>query len=518
MGYQVYQPDRVTPFRDEDLPLTRAMHGESRDQVELYIAYPTREDGTFITVTGRPLKSDQGTIEGGVVVFHDITRRKKAESRLAAQFRSTQVLAEVDSPSHANARIIETICECLDWEIGLFWRVDPYAKKLRCATYWQRQKGASVRFEKQCRGLILEEGADLPGRAWESCQPVWTTDLTAEPDGPRRDAAEEDSLRAAFAIPIKLKEECLGVLEFVTKETRAVDPAVIEMMMSLGTQLGQLMERYRMRGRVAQSEKLASLGLLSAGVAHEINNPLAYIANNLAVLERDVRFLMSLVSIYETGHRALEVEQPEVLHSVTRMADEFDLDYVNENMGKLISSTRQGVNRVADIVQSLRGFARVDRMAVDEADVRDAVRSAIEMIQARLVRRNIRVDEHLGTLPRVTGSPAQLNQVFLNLLVNAMQAIEATHRVDGQIVLTSSTSHGEVIVEVADNGCGISEEVLPQIFDPFFTTKSVGDGTGLGLSITHSMVQDHGGRLEVESIMGEGTRFRVILPVAGLES
>jgi signal transduction histidine kinase len=278
------------------------------------------------------------------------------------------------------------------------------------------------------------------------------------------------------------------------------------------------MERYRMRGRVAQSEKLASLGLLSAGVAHEINNPLAYIANNLAVLERDVRFLMSLVSIYETGHRALEVEQPEVLHSVTRMADEFDLDYVNENMGKLISSTRQGVNRVADIVQSLRGFARVDRMAVDEADVRDAVRSAIEMIQARLVRRNIRVDEHLGTLPRVTGSPAQLNQVFLNLLVNAMQAIEATHRVDGQIVLTSSTSHGEVIVEVADNGCGISEEVLPQIFDPFFTTKSVGDGTGLGLSITHSMVQDHGGRLEVESIMGEGTRFRVILPVAGLES
>jgi two-component system, NtrC family, sensor kinase len=112
----------------------------------------------------------------------------------------------------------------------------------------------------------------------------------------------------------------------------------------------------------------------------------------------------------------------------------------------------------------------------------------------------------------VAGSAAQLNQVFLNLLVNAMQAIESTHREDGRIAISTEANEGEVIVEVADNGCGIPDEVLPQIFDPFFTTKDVGDGTGLGLSITHSMVQDHGGRLEVESILGVGTRFRVFLP------
>jgi signal transduction histidine kinase len=165
-------------------------------------------------------------------------------------------------------------------------------------------------------------------------------------------------------------------------------------------------------------------------------------------------------------------------------------------------------------VHNLRGFARLDHAAVDQSDIHEALRTAIEMLRGRLDRRKIAVEEHLGELPLVAGSPAQLNQVFLNLLVNAMQAIESTHREDGRIAITTEANNGEIVVEVADNGCGIPEEILPQIFDPFFTTKGIGDGTGLGLSITHSMVQDHGGRLEVESVSGQGTRFRVFLPVA----
>jgi signal transduction histidine kinase len=187
-------------------------------------------------------------------------------------------------------------------------------------------------------------------------------------------------------------------------------------------------------------------------------------------------------------------------------------------MGKLIKSTRQGVKRVADIVQNLRGFARLDHAAVDRADVHEAIRAALEMIRGRLDRRGIAVVEEFGDVPRVAGSPAQLNQVFLNLVVNALQAIEATHRTDGRITITTSAEDGEVVVEVADNGCGIPAEALPQIFDPFFTTKGVGDGTGLGLSITHGMVQDHGGRLEVQSDPGHGARFRVFLPVGKTET
>jgi PAS domain S-box-containing protein len=511
--YEILLPDRATPYPVEDLPLMRAMRGESVDQSELYIAHPSRDDGTWIHVTGRPLRDEGGTIEGGVVVFHDITRRKKSERRLAAQYETTRALAEADAPSRASARILETICRSLDWDLGAFWTVDPHAQRLRCVTLWSRPGLAVSRFEAITREIALERGALLPGRAWADGQPHWIPDITSQAQYLRRAVAAAEGLHAAFAVPVLLRGECLGVLEFLSRESRPVDAAILEMMASLGTQIGQFIERHRMRARVAQSEKLASLGLLSAGVAHEINNPLAYIANNLAVLDRDVRFLLTLLGFYEKGRADLEAAQPELIRQATRLADEFDLAYVKENLGKLLQSTRQGVKRVADIVLNLRGFARVDRIAVDQADIHEALKAALEMVRGRLGRRGIAIEEHFGDLPKVTGSPAQLNQVFLNLLVNALQAIEATQRADGRIAITTAARDGEVVVEVADNGVGIPDEILPQIFDPFFTTKALGDGTGLGLSITHSMVQDHGGRLEVESTLGQGTSFRVILPV-----
>ena len=208
------------------------------------------------------------------------------------------------------------------------------------------------------------------------------------------------------------------------------------MMASLGSQIGQFIERHQMHARVAQSEKLASLGMLSAGVAHEINNPLAYIANNLAVLDRDSRFLLDILGLYEQGRPDLRAARPELVVRVDHLADEFDLAYVRENLGKLLDSTRQGVKRVADIVQNLRGFARLDRARDDQADVHEAIREALEMIRGRLVRRGIAVEERFGEVPPVAGSPAQLNQVFLNLMVNALQAIEETHRADGRIAIT----------------------------------------------------------------------------------
>jgi two-component system, NtrC family, sensor kinase len=512
--YEIFLPDRLTPYPVADLPLMRAIRGESSDQAEVYIAHPSRDDGTWILVTGRPLRDDHGELQGGVIVFHDISRRKKSERRIEAQYETTRVLAEADSPTQATLKILETICESLDWDLGAFWRVDAHAQRLRCATFWRRPALAAPKFEAMTRTITLDRGAWFAGHVWADSQPVWIQELARDDTFARRSVAEEEGLHAAFAVPILLRGDCLGVLEFFSREVRPPDHAILEMMANLGTQIGQFIERYQMRARVSQSEKLASLGMLSAGVAHEINNPLAYVANNLAVLERDVRFLLTLLALYQKADDSLAVNQPELTRQVARLADEFDLPYVKENMGKILHSTRQGVQRVADIVQNLRGFARLDRAAVDQADIHEALQSAIEMIRGRLNRRHIILDEHLGDLPLVAGSAAQLNQVFLNLLVNAMQAIESTQREDGQITITTETQGTEVVVEVADNGCGISDEILPQIFDPFFTTKGVGDGTGLGLSITHSMVQDHGGRMEVESCHGQGACFRVILPVA----
>jgi two-component system NtrC family sensor kinase len=512
--YQIYLPDRATPHPAADLPLVRAIRGESVDQAEVYVAYPSRDAGTWILVTGRPLRDEQGDLHGGVVVFHDISRRKRSERMLAAQYETTRVLAEAESPSQAYPKILETICECLNWDLGAFWRVDAYTQRLRCATLWKRPGVELPRFQALTQELALERSVGLPGRVWERGQSVWVSEFTFDGDSPRPAIAREEGLHAAFAVPVLLRGDCLGVIEFFSRQSRNADDAVLDMMANLGTQIGQFIERHQMRGRVAQSEKLASLGMLSAGVAHEINNPLAYVANNMAVLERDVRVFLTILALYErTSERLGEIE-PETVREIKRIADDIDLDYVKNNMTKLLESTRQGIKRVADIVQNLRGFARVDRAAFEQADIHEALRAALEMVHGRMERRAITLEERLGDVPAVSGSPALLNQVFLNLLVNAMQAIDATHRPDGRIAITTEARNGEVIIEVADNGCGISDDVLPQIFDPFFTTKPVGDGTGLGLSITHAMVSDHGGRMEVESAPGQGSRFRVILPLA----
>jgi PAS domain S-box-containing protein len=512
--YQIYSPDRVTPYPVADLPLVRAIRGESVDQTEIYIAYPSSDAGTWILATGRPLRDEQGQLQGGVVVFHDITLRKRAERMLAAQYETTRVLAEAESPNHANPKILETICESLDWDLGAFWRVDTYTQRLRCATLWRHPTARLPGFEALTKELSLERNVGLPGRVWAGGRSIWISEFGLDSDAPRHAMAEEEGLRAAFAVPVLLRGDCLGVIEFFSQVARNPDAAVLEMMANLGTQIGQFIERHQMRGRVAQSEKLASLGMLSAGVAHEINNPLAYVANNLAVLERDVRVLLNILGLYEQAGDTLAETAPETTREINRIAEEFDLAYVKKNMARLLESTRQGIKRVADIVLNLRGFARTDKASFEQADIHDALRTALEMVHGRMERRAIAVEERLGEVQSVSGSPALLNQVFLNLLVNAMQAIDATQRPDGRISITSQARNGEVVIEVADNGCGITDDVLPQIFDPFFTTKAVGDGTGLGLSITHAMVSDHGGRMEVDSAPGQGSRFRVILPLA----
>ncbi len=277
----------------------------------------------------------------------------------------------------------------------------------------------------------------------------------------------------------------------------------------------EMVQRKQMETRLVQSEKLVSLGVLSAGVAHEINNPLAYVANNLAVLERSFLGLARLLALHDEARPVLERAGPELATRLDEVAADIDLPYIRDSLERVLASTRQGVKRVSDIVQGLRGFARLDQAAVDKVDLHELIASSLLMIQGRLERRGIHIGRAYGDLPRIVCGPAQINQVILNLLVNAMQAIEQTNRGRGRIEIRTRSQGEEVVLEIADDGVGIAPEVLTRIFDPFFTTKPVGQGTGLGLSISHSIVADHGGRLEVESTPGQGSRFRVILPVAG---
>jgi two-component system NtrC family sensor kinase len=274
-----------------------------------------------------------------------------------------------------------------------------------------------------------------------------------------------------------------------------------------------LTERHRMRALLMQSEKLASIGLLSAGVAHEINNPLAYIANNLAVLERDLDGILAMVAAYE---EAADAPESEALARARAIAEELDWPYVRSNLGRLIGRTRDGVQRVASIVANLRGLARTTPPRLEPAALADLLESGLEMLQARMRRAHIEVRVENPGLPKLACVPSQIGQVLLNLLVNAVQALEQGRRDDGNLIsIRLGAEPGVQFVEIQDNGPGIDADALPRIFDPFYTTKPLGEGTGLGLAISHGIVSGHGGQIEVESRPGAGALFRVVLPTRG---
>ena len=270
----------------------------------------------------------------------------------------------------------------------------------------------------------------------------------------------------------------------------------------------------RMRAVLTQSERLASIGLLSAGVAHEINNPLAYVGNNLAVLERDLSAVVDLVAIYEAARPALEHADPEAVARVDALSEDFDWPYVRENLPRMLARTRDGVRRVANIVASLRTLARTTPTKKEPAAIPELFESALEMLRGRLRRGQIEVVVEHGDVPKLSCVPTQISQVILNLLINATQAVELGPRhASGRIVFRSERAGDTVVLSVSDNGAGIDPEDVPRLFDPFFTTKGLGEGTGLGLSICHGIVTGHGGRIEVDGGPGLGATFRLVFPL-----
>jgi len=272
-------------------------------------------------------------------------------------------------------------------------------------------------------------------------------------------------------------------------------------------------EREQLRAALTQSEKLAALGLLSAGIAHEINNPLAYVAGNLHVIERDAKALVGILDAYEGGREAFARVDPEAAALVAERSAKTDLDYLRQNLAPMLGRTRDGIRRITRIIEALGRLARTERPDGGPTDLRDVASATLDVIRGRMERRGIELVLDWGPDPIAYGVPTLLSQVLLNLLTNAMYAVEAAHPGGGgRIRVASRSTVGGVILEVTDDGVGIDPAERAKIFDPFYTTKPVGEGTGLGLSITHNIVASHGGRIEVESTPGQGSCFRVHLP------
>jgi two-component system, NtrC family, sensor kinase len=282
---------------------------------------------------------------------------------------------------------------------------------------------------------------------------------------------------------------------------------IIRLEQTLADQNRQLRET---QAALVQSEKLASLGQLAAGMAHEINNPISYVANNLAVIRRDVTSLFEILSKYRAARPELASARPELASELADLEERCDLDWILEHAPQLFDSSRQGLSRVRDIVRQLRDFARLDEAECDELELNAAVRSAIDMLRHDIESKPVRVECSLqDDLPRCTCRPAKIHQVLYNLLLNAIQASQPDSRI---IVRTMLGSDGGVVIEIEDFGCGIDPNHLPRIFEPFFTTKPVGRGRGLGLAMTYGIVRDHGGTIDVNSTLHRGSTFRVRLP------
>ena len=260
------------------------------------------------------------------------------------------------------------------------------------------------------------------------------------------------------------------------------------------------------QSQLVQTEKMSSLGEMVAGIAHEINNPISFIRGNIPILSEYFQDMLDLIKIYEMAY-------PQPVPLVVEQREDMDMDFVSEDVPKILSSMKMGTARVRDIVLSLRNYSRLDEAVLKDVDIHEGLESTLLILNHR-IKNGIEVVKNYGSLPAVTCSPSQINQVFTNILTNALDALSENSEALKKITITTGIKCAtQVQISIRDTGEGMSPEVKRRIFDPFFTTKPVGKGTGLGMGICFKIIEQHQGKIDVKTALGEGTEFIITLPV-----
>jgi hypothetical protein len=265
--------------------------------------------------------------------------------------------------------------------------------------------------------------------------------------------------------------------------------------------------------QLVESEKMASLGQLTAGIAHEINNPINFVTSNVNPLKRDVEMLFNAFNVVEEVGMS-DLPAAEKAQKIRELKEDLDFDYLTIEINHLIKGINEGASRTAEIVKGLKLFSRLDEDDLKKANINEGLESTM-VIANNLLNNKIKIVKDYADLPLVECYPGKLNQVFLNMISNAAYAVQKRfgENAGGEISLTTTLEDKNICIKIKDNGVGIDPQMQKRIFEPFFTTKDVGEGTGLGLSISYNTIKKHNGHITFSSTPGEGTEFNIQIPI-----
>ncbi len=316
-----------------------------------------------------------------------------------------------------------------------------------------------------------------------------------------------ETVLLSFALAARINEYKKEKEQLILNQNVMLEQKVEERTHALHTTLNHLKET---QSQLVDAEKMASLGQLTAGIAHEINNPINFVSSNIPPLRQDINDLNTIINKYEELTDSSDFNDK--LIEIEKLKKELDYNYLKDELNTIVNGIENGASRTSEIVKSLRNFSRLDEDDLIFADVNEGITSTLTLLKSKLS--NIEIIKKLAPLPIIECYLGKLNQVFMNILNNAIYAVEhhPTRVEKGSIKVTTIDDTDFIKIIITDNGIGIKEEVKNKIFDPFFTTKDVGEGTGLGLSIVYRIINKHNGKIEVVSKPNLGTTFTIHIP------
>ncbi|WMT78177.1 AAA family ATPase [Bradyrhizobium sp. Ash2021] len=445
-----------------------------------------RADGQYrwFSIDRVAARDENGKIIKWYGTAYDIEDRKRAEERLRVQHTVAQILAEAATIEEATPRILWAMGECLGWDLGALWRVDREAEVLRCVELWHKASIEVPEFERVSREFTFVPGLGLPGRVWSSLEPEYVRDVVSDENFPRGPIAEREGLHAAFGFPILLGGEVLGVIEFFSREIRQPDQELLNMLATIGSQIGQFIERKRaeeafrkVQMQLAHANRVATTGQLTASITHEVNQPIT-----------------AAVTYALAARRWLRAEPP-------------NFHEVDDALSFIV---KEG-NRAGEVVGRIRALIQKAPARKDAVEINDAILEVIALTRTEAENSSVSVRTQLAEgLPRVQGDRVQLQQVVLNLIINAIEAMRDVGEEERELLISTRNEPDGVSVEVRDSGPGFAPAEIDRVFEAFYSTKP--SGLGLGLSICRSIIEAHNGRLWARPNVPRGAIFGFVAP------